>query len=504
MTRDFLENSERCWRNSHFEIPYNQQRRFTMPSRSCLVREVVKLIWQVSGAGIDRGRTMMLLVGLAFGLLGGQPGRRGLQPGGRGARLRGRTRAGKPSGRGGSPLILSLRAARSSAEVSRLVEELKPRSGKDFTVCISAYGRVRDWRSATGLLDQMRQGGSAPNVITFSAAISACGKSGQWERALELLDEMRQGGVEPNVISYSAAISACEKGGQWERALALLQEMGQCGIEPDVIIYSAAISACEKGGQWERALELLEEMRQCGIDPDVIIYSAAISACEKGGQWERALELLEEMGRYGVEPNVYTFSAAIQACAAAGQPAPALQLFNRLEASQVDTSMCCFNAILDALCAHPDRARELWKLGCARGCYHSFERWGSSGLRLQLDLHDLSEGAAETAVRWWLEEGVRDRVNATPGAVPERLELITGWGKSRGVTDKGDVRARVETVLREMGATMLPTENLGILVVEADACIHSEICMEMWPRAIGAHTWPMVIGDRKLSAAMGI
>ena len=124
-------------------------------------------------------------------------------------------------------MILSLRAARSSAEVSRLVEELKPRSGKDFTVCISAYGRVRDWRSATGLLDQMRQGGSAPNVITFSAAISACGKSGQWERALELLEEMRQGGVEPNVISYSAAISACEKGGQWERALEVLEEMGR-------------------------------------------------------------------------------------------------------------------------------------------------------------------------------------------------------------------------------------------------------------------------------------
>ena len=393
----------------------------------------------------------MLLATLAFGLLGGQPGGQGL-PGGRGARPRGRARAGKPSGRGGSPLISSLRLASSSAEVARLVEELKPRTGKDFTVCISAYGRVRDWRSATGLLDQMRQSGSVPNVISFSAAISACGKSGQWERALELLDEMRRSGVEPNVISFSAAISACEK-----------------------------------GGQWERALELLQEMRQCGIEPDVIIYSAAISACEKGGQWERALELLEEMGRCGVEPNVYSFSAAIQACAAAGQPAPALQLFNRLEASQVDASMCCFNAILDALCAQPDRARELWKLGCARGCYHSFERWGSSGLRLQLDLHDLSEGAAETAVRWWLEEGVHDRVNATPGAVPERLELITGWGKSRGVTDTGDVRARIETVLREMGATMLPTDNLGILVIE------------MWPRAMDAYTWPMVICDRKLA-----
>ena len=76
--------------------------------------------------------------------------------------------------------------------MARLVAELKPRSSKDFTVCISAYGRVHDWRSATGLLDQMRQCGSAPNVFSFSAAISACGKSGQWERALELLDEMRE------------------------------------------------------------------------------------------------------------------------------------------------------------------------------------------------------------------------------------------------------------------------------------------------------------------------
>ena len=299
---------------------------------------------------------MLTLAFLSLGLLRGHPSSRGLQPSDRGAQRR----AGNPTGRGESPLT-SLRAARSGAEVARLVAELKPRSSKDFTVCISAYGRVHDWRSATGLLDQMRQCGSAPNVFSFSAAISACGKS---------------------------------------------------------------------------------------------------------GQWERALELLEEMGRCGVEPNSFSYSAAIQACAAAGQPAHALQLFNRLEASQVDTSMCCFNAILDALGrAQPDRARELWKLGCARGCYHSFERWSSSsGLCLQLDLHDLSEGAAETAVRWWLEERVRDRERLHL-PLPERLELITGWGKSRGATDKGDVRARIETVLREMDETVLPTDNLGMLVV---------------------------------------
>ena len=84
-----------------------------------------------------------------------------------------------------------------------------------------------------------------------------------------------------------------------------------------------------------------------------------------------------------------------------------------------------------------------------------------------LDLHELSEGAAETAVRWWLEERVPDRVTSASDAAPTRLELITGWGKSRSVFQNGDVRARVEAVLREMGATALPTDNPGRLAVDA-------------------------------------
>jgi len=122
-----------------------------------------------------------------------------------------------------------------------------------------------------------------------------------------------------------------------------------------------------------------------------------------------------------------------------------------------------FNAILDALASQPDHARALWKLGCSRGCYRGFERWGSVPT---LDLHKLSVGAAEAAVRWWLEEGVPSRVAGEPGAAPVRLELITGWGKSRPVTRDADVRGRVEAVLREMGATLLPTANPGLLAVD--------------------------------------
>ena len=195
-------------------------------------------------------------------------------------------------------------------------------------------------------------------------------------------------------------------------------------------------------------------MRRCGCEPDVYSFNAAISACEKGGQWERALSLLSEMPRCGIEPDVYSFSAAISACATASQPEAALQLFDTIEASPIlEADLVVFNAILDAVCtSQPARARELWKLGCSRGHFTDFEEWGTTAC---LDLHDLSEGAAETAVLWWLEEGVPARL-AAGSATPQRLELITGWGKSRAAHQSGDVRGRIEALLSAMGAPMLP------------------------------------------------
>ena len=83
-------------------------------------------------------------------------------------------------------------------------------------------------------------------------------------------------------------------------------------------------------------------------------------------------------------------------------------------------------------------------------------------------------------MRWWLEERVPSRLRevaaATGGegegaaAPPCRLELVTGWGKHRGPRQRGDVRARVEQVLDELGVPTLPTANPG-----AHACLSSTI-----------------------------
>ena len=133
-----------------------------------------------------------------------------------------------------------------------------------------------------------------------------------------------------------------------------------------------------------------------------------------------------------------------------------------VEASELQADLSTFNAILDALSAQPARAREFWKLGMERGFYADDLEYRESGVP-HLDLHDLSEGAAEAAVRYWLEKASAGtlRVDAM-----QRLEVITGWGSSRPSYSDGDLRTAVQKVFDQLEVPLLPTTNPGLLVVD--------------------------------------
>jgi|ERR1712194_331928 len=106
------------------------------------------------------------------------------------------------------------------------------------------------------------------------------------------------------------------------------------------------------------------------------------------------------------------------------------------------------------------KARELYSR--CRSLYGRVER--TEGGDPTLDLHNHSEGAGETAVRWWLREQVPSMIGEA-----KRLIIVTGRGKSRSVTQKGDLRGRVERLLVELGVPMLLENNQGRFVVDAQA-----------------------------------
>mmetsp|Transcript_5263 Transcript_5263/g.7411 ORF Transcript_5263/g.7411 Transcript_5263/m.7411 type:complete len:421 (+) Transcript_5263:156-1418(+) len=245
-------------------------------------------------------------------------------------------------------LFSQVKRTRKVSELWSLVEELGTlRDEREYTIVISAWGRVRKPDMAIALLSQMENEGLRPNVITYNAVISACEKGRQWGRACALLEEMPSKGLIPNVVTYSAAISACEKGSQWQKALSILQNMQSNGVQPNVVTYSAAISACGKGGQWQKAVQLLDTMRMHGVQPNVVSYNAAMSACEKVGHWQTVLNLLDQLKcDTSLEPSLISYNTAIAACAKHGQLARTQELLNDMEIAGIQPDLATYRTLL--------------------------------------------------------------------------------------------------------------------------------------------------------------
>lgn len=51
--------------------------------------------------------------------------------------------------------------------------------------------------------------GLTPSVVGYSSAIDACARGGRWKEGVDLLEEMRELGVVPDVITYHALMVTC-------------------------------------------------------------------------------------------------------------------------------------------------------------------------------------------------------------------------------------------------------------------------------------------------------
>lgn len=95
--------------------------------------------------------------------------------------------------------------------------------------------------------------------------------------------------------------------------------------------------------------------------------------------------------------------------------------------TRLSSSDCCIQEKISLEIFHLARRQQLFP-----GLLHNLG---------DLDLHDLSVGAAFVALRWWLQ-------TSPPG---ERLNVITGVGKSRKAWRDADLRAAVAEMLEILG-----------------------------------------------------
>lgn len=130
-----------------------------------------------------------------------------------------------------------------------------------------------------------------------------------------------------------------------------------------------------------------------------------------------------------------------------------------------------YNAVLDAVCSQVDLAEQIFHEGVGRGFYAKVSRLGTQWL--ELDLHFLSLGGGETALRWWFEKCLVPYLgNSKELASVKSIDIVTGYGKTRARgARKGDdsMRKRVRAMLSFMNVCEVVQPNLGRIHIDKQA-----------------------------------
>jgi pentatricopeptide repeat domain-containing protein 1 len=252
----------------------------------------------------------------------------------------------------------------------------------------------------------------SPDVIAYTAAISGCSEAGEYEHAMSLINEMREEGIQPNVMTFSAVINACatasaklarrrevdDTSGRdygninvdgnyitsglenvripMNKALKLLAAMKspRSSVTPNIVSYNAAIRACAEGLNLNGAFDLLRQLKEDGLEPTIITYGSLMTACERVGDIEAASKVFrmvkEEEGRNKrnssgggdgfnvddgsdgqehIHANEIIYGAAISCCRKAREPERALLLLRKMMSEKLEPNTVTFNTVIAAL-----------------------------------------------------------------------------------------------------------------------------------------------------------
>ena len=138
------------------------------------------------------------------------------------------------------------------------------------------------------------------------------------------------------------------------------------------------------------------------------------------------------MQRRQLQPDVVTYTTVIDAYAKANDFDRALHYFDEMLERGIQVDHVTINSLLDGIYENRTLSRNLWLRSVSKGLYSNFE-FVQDSMPL-LDLHGFSEGAAETAVLWWLEKIRRECERRRVGQVV----IVTGKGVHRAAWQSSD------------------------------------------------------------------
>jgi pentatricopeptide repeat protein len=252
----------------------------------------------------------------------------------------------------------------------------------DYNALLSAYARKGNARKAEGVLKEMLDSNTKPDIISYNCVLESWkqgDETGAAERAEIILETLQknydngESNIRPNGRSYSSVASAYIKSGredsvaQAERLLSLAELRG---LAYDSYLYNSVLDAWAMSSHADaaqKAESILHDMEKAG-NVNTVSYNTVIKAWKRSNRKDAAasaealLDRMENLHRndytLNVGPDVYTYTSVIQCYTKTNTPqsaSKAVTLFTRMiEACRAGNenlkpNTITLNVVLDAL-----------------------------------------------------------------------------------------------------------------------------------------------------------
>ncbi|XP_041995278.1 pentatricopeptide repeat-containing protein At3g61520, mitochondrial-like isoform X2 [Salvia splendens] len=243
-----------------------------------------------------------------------------------------------------------------------------------LTHMISRFCRNGDCNKAWNALQKAMYSGSHVEVIPCNFLLSKLGQQRDYVRMNLLMNEMKEKGITPTVVTYGIMIRNLCKIRRLDEALEVLEKMrdGEVGIKPDVVIYNTLIDGLCKVGREEDGLRLMERMRssETKCEPNTVTYNCLIDGFCKVGDIDTARELFEQMSNLDEGVNIVSLNAMLGGMCRVGRVSSAMELFSRMREKGLEGNTVTYTALITAFCGanNIEKAMDLFNGMKENGC----------------------------------------------------------------------------------------------------------------------------------------
>ncbi|PWA33153.1 Pentatricopeptide repeat-containing protein [Artemisia annua] len=223
-----------------------------------------------------------------------------------------------------------------------------------YTCVLSAYcrlNRFEEVKDLKGKVDEalrvfklVENSGMGLDEFVYATLIDGFCKVCDFDSVFRLLDEMKEKGVHPSVVTYNIIINGLCKCGRTNEAYKVSK-----GIDGDVITYSTLLHGYIKEKDLTGVIITKKRLEECGVRMDVVMCNVLIKALFLVGSFEDVNIIYKGMPEMGLTPNDVTFCTLVDGYCKLGRIEEALEIFDEFRRTSID-SVACYNCIINGLC----------------------------------------------------------------------------------------------------------------------------------------------------------